>query len=118
MKMDIKSIEWDRSNGKKVRIDPSFISAAKDVVGGTGGYSGEFGDEEASMLWFDGKGVAHLKKVVQELLKIPKALMERLRRWTCSTSFLSSDRRGAYLFIFLSELETRLVSKPTVRSKS
>ena len=27
--MDIKSIEWDRSNRKKVRIGPSFVSAAK-----------------------------------------------------------------------------------------
>ena len=26
------------------------------------GYSGKFGDEEASMLWFNGKGVAHFKK--------------------------------------------------------
>ena len=47
----------------KVRIGPSFISAAKDVVGGMNGCSGKFGDEEASMLWFNGKGVAHLKKI-------------------------------------------------------
>ena len=30
------------------------------------------------MLWFDGKGVAQFKKVVQKFLKIPKALMEAL----------------------------------------
>ena len=42
---------------KKVRIGPSFISAAKDVAGNTNVYSGKYGDEEASMLWFDGKGV-------------------------------------------------------------
>ena len=24
-----------------------------------------FGDEEASMLWFDGKGVAHIKKSIK-----------------------------------------------------
>ena len=48
--------------GKKVRIGPSFIYAAKDVVSGTNGYSGNFGDEEASMLWFNGKGVEHFKK--------------------------------------------------------
>ena len=48
--------------GKKVRIGPSFISATKDVVSSTNGYSGKFGDEEASMLWFNGQGVAHFKK--------------------------------------------------------
>ena len=48
--------------GKKIRIGPSFISAAKNVVRGTNGYSGKFGDEEASMLWFDGKGIAHFKE--------------------------------------------------------
>ena len=42
----------DRKNGtgligKKVRIGPSFISAATDVVGGLNGYSEKFGDEEA-----------------------------------------------------------------------
>ena len=47
---------------KKVRIGPSFISATKDIVSVTKGYSGKFGDEEESMLWFDGKGVAHFKK--------------------------------------------------------
>ena len=26
------------------------------------GYSGKFGDEEASMLWFEGKGVANFKE--------------------------------------------------------
>ena len=57
--------------GKKVRIGPSFISAIKDVLGGSNGYIGKLGDEEAAMLWFDGKGVTHLKRVVQELLKIP-----------------------------------------------
>ena len=34
------------------------------------------------------------RKVVQELLKIPKALMERLAKWTDLICFLSSDRRG------------------------
>ena len=48
--------------GKKVRIGPSFISVTKDVVSDTNGYSGKFGDEEAYMLWFNGKGVAHFKK--------------------------------------------------------
>ena len=27
--------------GKKVRVGPSYISAAKDVIGGSNGYSGE-----------------------------------------------------------------------------
>ena len=36
----------------------------KDVVGGTNGYSGKFGDEEASMLLIDGKGVTNFKKIV------------------------------------------------------
>ena len=48
--------------GKKVRIGANLISATKDVAGGSNGYSGKFGDEEASMLWFNGKGVAHFKK--------------------------------------------------------
>ena len=47
-------------------------------MGGSNGYSGDFGDKEASMSWFNGKGAAHFKKEVQELLKIPKALMGRL----------------------------------------
>ena len=38
------------------------------------------------------------RKVVQELLKIPKALMERLTKLTDLNCFLSSDRNGAYLF--------------------
>ena len=29
------------------------MSATKDVVSGANGYSGKFGDEEASMLWFN-----------------------------------------------------------------
>ena len=33
------------------------------------------------------------RKVVQELLKIPAALMERLTKWADLNSFLSSDRR-------------------------
>ena len=41
------------------------------------------------------------QKVVQKLLKIRKALMERLTKWTDLNSFLSSDRRGAYLFFFI-----------------
>ena len=32
--------------GKKVRVGPSFASAAKDAVGDWNGYSGELGDEE------------------------------------------------------------------------
>ena len=31
------------------------------------------------------------RKAVQELLKIPKALMERLTKWTDMNCFLSSD---------------------------
>ena len=31
--------------GKKVRIRPSFISATKDAVSGTNGYSGKFRDD-------------------------------------------------------------------------
>ena len=34
------------------------------------------------------------RKEVQELLKMPKALMERLTSWTDLNSFLSSVRRG------------------------
>ena len=56
--------------------------------------------------------------VVQELLKIPEALIERLTKWTDKNSFLSSVRRGAYLFLFLFELETKSVSKPTACSKT
>ena len=61
--MDIKSIEWGIiENREKVWIGPSFISAAKDVAGGTNGYSGTFGDDKSSMLMVDGKGIAHCKK--------------------------------------------------------
>ena len=41
------------------------------------------------------------REALQELLKIRKALMERLTKWTDLNSFLSSDRRGAYLFFFI-----------------
>ena len=58
------------------------------------------------------------RKEVQELLKIPKALMERLTKWTDLNCFLSSDRSGAYLFFFLVELESRLVSSPIVSSNT
>ena len=60
--MDIKSTERARSNREEGQDWSKFISATKDVVSGTNGYSGNFGDDEASMLWFDGKGVAHFKK--------------------------------------------------------
>ena len=58
------------------------------------------------------------RKEVQELLKIPKALMTRFTKWTDLNCLLSSVRRGASLFFFLVELEARLVSKPTVRSNT
>ena len=45
-----------------MRTGPSSIAAKKDVGSGTNDYSGKFGDEEASMLWFDEKGVAQYKK--------------------------------------------------------
>ena len=41
------------------------------------------------------------RKVVHESLKIPKALMERFTKWTNLNCSLISDRRGAYLFLFL-----------------
>ena len=40
------------------------------------------------MLWFDGKGISHFKNEVQELLKIPKALMERFTKWANLNCFL------------------------------
>ena len=43
--------------GKKVWIGPGSVSAAKDVI--SGAKSGMFGDEEASMLFIDGTGVAY-----------------------------------------------------------
>ena len=60
--MDIKSIECGRSNREEGQDWSKLFSATKDVVSGTNGYSGKFGDEEASMLCFNGKGVAHVKK--------------------------------------------------------
>ena len=58
------------------------------------------------------------RKVSQELLKVPKALTERLTKGTDFNCCLSLVRRRAYLFLLLFELETRLVSKPTVGSKT
>ena len=46
-----------------------------------------------------------LRKVVQELLKIPKVLIERLTKWADFNCILSLFRRGAHLFLFLSELD-------------
>ena len=62
MRMDIKSIEWDSSNREEVQDWSEFCFCKKDAAGGTNGYKENFGDDEASMLWFDGKGVAHFKK--------------------------------------------------------
>lgn len=42
-----------------------------------------------------------LRKEVHELLKMPKALMERFTRWPVSNCLLSSDRRGAYMLWFI-----------------
>ena len=42
--MDVKSIEWDRSNRGEGHRWFKSISAAEDVVGGTDGCSGKFGD--------------------------------------------------------------------------
>ena len=36
-------------------------------MGGSSGYSGKFGDEKASMLLIDGKGVAHFKESSTEV---------------------------------------------------
>ena len=58
------------------------------------------------------------RKVVQEVLKIPKALIERLTKWADLNCFFTLVRRGAYLFLFLFELETKSVSKPTACSKT
>ena len=62
MKMDIKSIEWDRSNRIEGQDWSKFYFCNKDVVSGTNGYSRKFRDEEVSMLCCNGKGVAHFKK--------------------------------------------------------
>ena len=67
----------DRWNGadlieKKVRTRPSFASTVKDVVGGSNGYSGKFGDEEASMLLVDGKGVAHFLSIITMIIMCRK----------------------------------------------
>ena len=39
-------------------------------------------------------------KEVQELLKIPKVLMERFTKWIDLNCFLSSDRRGCICSFF------------------
>ena len=44
-----------------------------------------------------------LRKVSQELLNTPRAVMERLTNWIELNCFLSSDRRGAYSSLFLFE---------------
>ena len=64
MKMDIKLIEWDRSNREEGQDYPRLFSAAEVLLSCTNSYSGKFGDAEVSMLWADGKGVTHLKKRV------------------------------------------------------
>ena len=48
--MGIKSIERGISNREEGQDWTKFYSAAKDVAGGTNGYSGKFRDEDASML--------------------------------------------------------------------
>ena len=51
------------------------------------------------------------KKVVQELLEIPKALMERLTKWTDLSFLLRLVKTGAYLFSFLIEFDKGFASK-------
>ena len=48
--MDIKSIDGKFLIGKKIRIGRSFTSAAKDVVGGSNGYSGELAIDNSNIL--------------------------------------------------------------------
>ena len=55
--------------GKNVWVAPTFVSAAKDAVGGNDNYSGKFGEEEVSMLLVDRKGVAYFKKSVAGMAK-------------------------------------------------
>ena len=58
MKVDIKSIDWGRYNTGEGQDWSEFYFCRKRC-------SRRFewlGDEEASMLWFDGKGVAHFTK--------------------------------------------------------
>ena len=50
------------SNREEGQDWAKFNFCKKNVESGTNGYSGKFGDEEASMLWFNGKGVAHFTK--------------------------------------------------------
>ena len=73
---------------KKVRIGPSFISAAKDVVEGTGGYSGKFGDEEVYMLLFDGKGVVHFI-IIKIMIMI--TIMKKFPSFILSLYILSDE---------------------------
>ena len=63
MKM-IKYMLRDRSNREECQDWSKSYFRSKRVVNGTNGYSGKFGDEEASMLKVDGKGVANFKNSV------------------------------------------------------
>ena len=57
------------------------------------------------------------RKVIQELSKMLKALIETSTQWQGLKLFFHLVRRGACLIGFLFELETRSVSKPIVSSK-
>ena len=62
MKMGIKLKKWGMSKREEGQDWSKFCFGSKDTVGGSNGHNEKFGDEEESMLWFDGKGVANFKK--------------------------------------------------------
>ena len=67
----------------KVRIGASYMSAAKDVVGGSNGLVKSLEmRKRLYILWLDGKGVAHFKESGTGVAEGTKAMMERLTRRT------------------------------------
>ena len=93
----------NRCNREKDQIDQDwgkFISAAEDVLRGTNGFSGSY-ELRKRLCCASMERELHIsRKIVKELLKVPKVPMERLIKWTDLNWCLSSVRRRAYLLLF------------------
>ena len=72
------------------------------------------------MLWVDGKRVVISRKVLQESLKIPKALMEKLTKWIDLKFFFSWDNdannnddsnKGMKIWICVKNIEVKYNNK-------
>ena len=78
-------------------------------MGGSNGYDEDLETRKCLCCWSVERELHISRKCLHDLMKIPKALMERFSTWTDLIFFLSSVRREAYLFLLQFELETTIM---------